>query len=424
MKLSKFKIASWIAVLALVPHLAKAQAQLDQSAMAPADKLQVETIASVPIQIRQKLLSQMDEHAREKFAQQFRELPASGASNAKINALFMAWGALDPVAAITNAKTFSTPDTRRVGVEALLYGMKPEEAGKVAPLIRGFADDFLPPGQKQRFLGISIVKWSQADPPAAARFFAEVYPGAGARLVKPGGGDGDLIVAIKGVATNWGAASPQAALEWLHDNVKPESVIAKQDLVMGWRRKDAKAAFAYLCAHTATPVEQEVAGAMAALMADQDPRVCLQWVEWIKDERSRRQTRLEIAELWARHDPIAAAEWARGLSGKEANGPVAVVAGVWAISDGPAAEKWIQTLKTPIRDAGIRGYAISTSGKDPKGALAWVTKMKDRNVRMRLMFAIASEWSKENPTDSKAWVEQNRQLSDADKKRLLSGEID
>lgn len=392
--------------------------------MPSTDKLEVETIASVPLQNRQHLLSRMDGREREKFAQQFRDLPAAGPSNAKINALFMAWGAIDPVGAIASAKTFPTPDTRRVAVEALLFGMKPEGAPKIAPSIRSLPDDFLPPEHKQRLLALAIVKWSQTDPPAAAQFYAEVYPDAGVRLAKPGAGDGDLIVATKGVATNWGAASPEAAIEWFHKNVRPDSLVAMQGLVTGWWHKDAKAASAYVRTHSTTPMEREVAGAMAGPMADQDPRTSLQWVEWIKDERIRSQTRLEITKLWATQDPKAASDWAGALSGKEADGVVAVVAGVWAVSDDAAAKKWVQTLKGQAHDAGIRGYAITIAAKDPKGALSWVTKIKDQKIRTRLMTAIATAWSKDKPAEAKAWIEQNRQLSKADKERLRSGEVD
>ena len=188
-----------------------AQATPAQSPSAVSEKLEVETIFSIPLDQRRQLLSALTPEEREKkFSEQFRNLPAGGPSNGKINALFMAWSTVDPAKAIESAKKFPTADTRRVAVEAICYGATPEAAKMIAQSIKEFRDDVLPPEQKERLLGLAIVKWSQADPAAAAQFLAEVYPNAATRLAKPGAGDGDLLTTTKAVAANWGAAAPQA----------------------------------------------------------------------------------------------------------------------------------------------------------------------------------------------------------------------
>ena len=181
-----------------------AQAAPVQSPSAVSEKLEVETIFSIPLDQRRQLLSAFTPEEREKFSEQFRNLPAGGPSNGKINALFMAWSTVDPAKAIESAKKFPTADTRRVAVEAICYGATPEAAKTIAQSIKEFPDDLLPAEQKERLLGIAIVKWSQADPAAAAQFLAEVYPNAATRLAKPGAGDGDLLTTTKAVAANWG----------------------------------------------------------------------------------------------------------------------------------------------------------------------------------------------------------------------------
>ncbi|HJX25451.1 MAG TPA: hypothetical protein VJ252_04800, partial [Chthoniobacterales bacterium] len=158
----------------------------------PPHKLEVDTIAAIPLEERRALLAKLSADERVKFAQQVRDLPPSGQTNGKINALFMGWSAVDPVAAIENAKGFPTPRTRTVATEAITWGMESKSAGTMVQSLRTLSQDALDPEAKERLLGLSIVKWSQVDPAAATRALAELYPDAANRLTKPGGGDGVL----------------------------------------------------------------------------------------------------------------------------------------------------------------------------------------------------------------------------------------
>jgi hypothetical protein len=413
------QIICWgAAILFFTARFSFAQTAPAQSPSAVPKKLEVETIDSTSPDERRHLLSALTPEDREKFSEQFRNLPAGGPSNGKINALFMSWSVVDPAKAVESAKKFPTADTRRVAVEAICFGMKPEAAKMIAQSIKEFRDEALAPEQKERLLGLAIVKWSQADPAPAAQFLAEVYPNAATRLAKPGAGDGDLLISTRAVAANWGASAPQAALDWFQKKQQPENLVAVQSVILGWWRKDAKAAAAYVSAHVGTPNEREVAGMMSGAMAERDPRVAAQWVEWIKEERLRRRMRLGIAEIWTSHDPKAAGEWSKGLAGKEGEGAIGVVAGVWAFKDSAAAEKWIGSLHGRARDMAIRGYVTTMARTNQEVALNWAVKMQDREARTRLIKAIAAEWMKRNPDESKAWIKKSK-LSEAEKKQLL-----
>jgi hypothetical protein len=169
------QIICWgAAILFFTARFSFAQAAPAQSPSAAPKKLEVEAVASVSLDERRQLLSALTPEEREKLSEQFRNLPAGGPSNGKINALFMAWSAVDPAKAIENAKKFPTADTRRVAVEAICFGMKPEAAKMIAQSIKEFRDDVLASQEKERLLGVAIVKWSQADPAPAAEFLAEV----------------------------------------------------------------------------------------------------------------------------------------------------------------------------------------------------------------------------------------------------------
>jgi hypothetical protein len=405
-------------VLFFTARLNFGQSPVARSPSVGAQKLDVETVISIPFDQRRDLLSAFSPEEREKFAEKFRNLPPGGPSNGKINALFMAWSQVDPAQAIENAKKFPTGDMRRAALEAICFGTKPAAGKTVARSIREVGEDVLPPGDKERLLGMAIVKWGQDDPPAAAQFLGEIYPDASTRLANPGAKDGDLLISTRALAENWGAAAPQAALDWFQKKQQPENLVAIQHVIIGWWRKDPKAAAAYLRTHVGTPGERTVAGMMSGPMALEDPALAAQWIDWMKEERMRRRVRLGIAESWATHDPKAAAAWSKGLAGKEGEDAIAVVAGVWGSQDSAAAEKWIDSLNGHARDTAIRGYATTAARTNPQLALTWITKMEERERRTRLAKSIAAQWMKRNPDEVQAWIKKSK-FSDADKKQLL-----
>jgi hypothetical protein len=387
----------------------------------PPHKLEVDTIAAIPLEERRSLLAKLNADERVKFARQVRDLPPSGQTNGKINALFMGWSVVDPVAAIENAKGFPTPRTRTVATEAIAYGMESKSAGTMVQSLRTLSQDALDPEAKERLLGLSIVKWSQVDPAAAARALAELYPDAANRLTKPGGGDGVLLTTTKGVAVNWGATDPHAALDWFRKKGEPENLFAVENVILGWWQKDHAAAAAYVSAHVGTAGEREVAGVMADAMAEQDPRAATEWVKWNKDDRSRRRAQLKIADIWSSKDPRAAAKWAAGLPAEEGKAAMSVVASRWTLNDPEAVAKWLDSLKGPLRDAAIFGFASATAAKDYAFALGWVMKISDPQSKERLSKAIATQWLRLKPNEARPWI-QNSKMPEDQKKQLLGSD--
>ena len=389
----------------------------------PPHKLEVDTIAAIPLEERRALLAKLSADERVKFAQQVRDLPPSGQTNGKINALFMGWSAIDPVAAIENAKGFPTSRTRTVATEAIVWGMESKSAGTMVQSLRTLSQDALDPEAKERLLGLSIVKWSQVDPAPAARVLAELYPDAASRLAKPGGGDSVLLTTTKGVAVNWGVTDPHAALDWFQKKGEPENLFAVENVILGWWQKDRTAAAAYVSAHVGTASEREVAGVMAGAMAEQDPRVASEWVKWNKDDRSRRRAQLKIADIWSSKDPRAAAKWAAGLPAEEGKSAMSVVASRWAQNDSQATAKWLDSLKGPLRDAAITGFATTTTTttKDYVLALGWAMKISDPQSKERLSKAIATQWLRLKPNEARPWIQSSKMPEDQ-KKQLLGSD--
>ena len=196
--LSKLKNIFFAAAFFPVVHFAASQTQPSVTPTPTAAKLDVETIIGVPMEDRRRLLLALTPPEREKFFERFLQLPPGGPSNGKINALFMAWAAIDPRVAFDDAKKLPTADARRAAIEALCYGMSSEAASDIAKALKDLPADTLVSEQKERLLSLSIVKWSQRQPAEAAQFLAQVYPDAARRLAKPSAGDGDLMTATRG----------------------------------------------------------------------------------------------------------------------------------------------------------------------------------------------------------------------------------
>jgi len=387
----------------------------------PPHKLGVDTIAAIPLPERRALLAKLSAEERVKFAQQVRDLPASGQANNKINALFMGWSVVDPVAAFENAKGFPTLRTRTVAAEATVYGMEAKAAATMVQSLKTLSQDALDADAKERLLGLSIVKWSQVDPAAAAQALAELYPDAAKRLAKPGGGDGDLLTTARGVAVNWGVTDPHAALDWFQKKGESENLFAVQNVIVGWWQKDRTAAAAYVSAHVSTANEREVAGVMAAAMAEQDIQAASEWVKWNRDDRARRRAELRIADLWASKDPRAAVKWAAGLPIDEGKSAMSMAVSRWAQNDPEATVKWLNSLKGSLRDSAIGGFAAATAAKDYAAALGWAMKISDPQFKERLSKAIATEWLRLKPDEARLGI-QNSKMPQAQKKQLLGSD--
>ncbi len=381
-----------------------------------APKFDAASIATFPLEDRIKRLKAMSTAERLTFAQPFHRLPEGGQSNAKINAFFMAWGAVEPVAALKEALTFSTMKTRTVAAEALAHGVTSESAASLARSLRAADEKQLGADEKERLLGLAIVKWSQKDAAGAAEFVAELYPKAAARLAKPGAGDGNLLNTTRGVAMNWGAADPQAAVSWYRK--EPVNYFALENAILGWWRKDAKAAAAYLGAHLKTAGDKRIAGLFAGPVADQDPKIALQWLPWVEGERAESAALLQIAGAWAERDQAAAAKWAASLPPEKGRNALALIAASWTQRDQKAAEKWVDTLKETRRDAALSGYISAIASRQPEKAMTWALKINDPKLRLRYTKPLAELWMKEDAAKAREWIKKSK-MPESEKKTVL-----
>lgn len=380
-------------------------------------KFDVDSIPTFTVEERVKRLSEMSEMQRVEFAKAFRQLPESGQSNAKINALFLAWGAVDPLSALKEALALPTDRTRTVAAEAMAHGVTTEGAPSLARALRAMDEKSVGADEKERLVGLAVVKWSQKNPADAAQFEAELYPAAIERLQSPKAGDGVLMNTTRAVAMNWGSADPQAAVAFY--GKEPVNYFALENAILGWWRKDAKAAATYVDAHLQTPGDQKIAGLFAGAVADQNPQKGLQWLRWTEGDREQSAAILQIAGAWAERDASTAAKWATALPPDKGRNAVALITGIWTQRDQPAVEKWLKTLKDERRrDAALSGYISAIASKQPASAMEWALKISNAKLRVRYTKPIAELWMKEDAKAAKAWIEKSK-MPESEKKAVL-----
>ena len=373
----------------------------------PPKRLEVDTVATIPFEENRESLKKLGSKEKAKLAQQIRELPPGGPSNATINAFFKAWGAVEPKAAVTKAAALKTQEAREVALEALINGMTPAAAEQAVRSLKAMPSDTLSPETKDRLVGLGMVKWSQENPAAAAQFLSELYPDAATRLGKTGPVDGVLFQTTRALAENWGSADPQAAIAWFQQQPALELAGGMERVLSGWWRKDPVAAAAYVSAHVDSARGRHLAAAMASRMAAMNPRAAAEWVEWSEDTKLRRRAELEIAAIWASNDPKAASEWAAHKSDAGRNPVIGIVAATWAVIDPTAAGKWMDSLQGASRDAAIVSYSAALERRDPASALGWALKIEDPKSQKRNVDRIAGRWLARQPVEARAWIQRS-----------------
>jgi hypothetical protein len=384
----------------------------------PPKRLEVDTVATIPFEENRDSLKKLDSKEKAKLAQQIRELPSGGSSDAKISAFYKAWGAVETKLALTKAAELKTQDARNVAVEALINGMTPASAEQVARSLKAMPSDALSPETKDRLVGLGMVKWSQANPAAAAQFLSELYPDAATRLDKKGPVDDVLFQAARAIAENWGGANPQAAIAWFQQHPALELAGGMERVLSGWWQKDPLAAAAYVSIHVDSARGRQLAAEMASRMAAMDPRVAAEWVEWSEDGKMRRRAGLEIAAIWASKNPKGASEWATHKSDAGRNPVIGVVASTWAVIDPTAAAKWMDSLQGASRDAAIVSYCAALERRNPGTALGWAIRIEDPKSRKRNVDRIANRWLARQPVEARAWIQRSG-LGQEEKARMI-----
>lgn len=110
---------------------------------------------------------------------------------------------------------------------------------------------------------------------------------------------------------------------------------------------------------------------------------------------------------WVERDGDAAMRWLESLPpGKERDDGVLETFRHWMIVDRPAARSWMQqTPHEPWLDPAVSIYAKALGRKDPLAALEVAAVIRDPEIRLPAMGAIAREWLVRDEAAADAWLD-------------------
>jgi hypothetical protein len=378
-----------------------------QKSSAEENKIVLGNIITVPFQELYGLLASRSQEEVTQLAEQLRELPPGRETNMKIGVFFKAWAHLDPKAAFAAATGLKTADSRAAAIGAIIDGADPIAASSLAQSVVALSPDAFPIGQRAGFLGLAVSKWSEVDPVAAAKF-----------LDASGTNDRALMGTRAGIARNWAASDPQAALAWAQkSSEEPGARFAVSAAITGWWHADPRAAEAYVASHLDT-VGMDAVMSLTRQIFGQDPQRAKDWANQLPSAEARRSATSFLAMQMANSDPKSAAEWVLTLPDELRDRAIPGVVGTWAHRDPEAAAGWINGLSGPSRDQAVSAYGFSLSNKDPNTALAWAATIGDETARTRSVQRIVTDWLRRHPAEATAWIQKST-LADTEKARLL-----
>jgi hypothetical protein len=382
--------------------------QSDHKVSTEKDRVLLGDITTVPFQELYNVLSARSPEEIAQLVQQLRELPPGRETKAKIVTFFKAWARLDAKAAFTAAISFKSLEAKDTAIGAVLDGADTIVASSLAASIAGLPPDTLSPTLQMSLLGKALIKWSQLDPVAAAKFLD-------ASPIRGGG----LMGARISIAENWSTTDPQGALAWAEQQGDGRDArLARSAAITGWWHTDPRAAEAYVISHL-DGLGPETIMSMTRQLFNQDPQRAKEWVTEMPDGDARRSATSFIAVNLTRTDPKGATEWAASLPDDIRERALNGTINEWFRKDPDAAAQWVDGLVGKPRDEAISAYSLSLSSKSPEAALGWATGIADAKTREMSVERIVGRWLSRSPSDATTWI-QSSSLSAAEKSRLLA----
>ncbi len=132
----------------------------------------------------------------------------------------------------------------------------------------------------------------------------------------------DQQAAIKGLLSNWTAADPEAAINWLgsfpETNAQPEKM---QSVLQSWAQTEPAAAAQWLAKLPPGTAREGMVSAFLAGAAVKYPEFAGQWTQSVTDATQRQMYQLQVARQWLKTDSAAAIKWVDTLDLPEALKP-------------------------------------------------------------------------------------------------------
>jgi hypothetical protein len=182
-----------------------------------------------------------------------------------------------------------------------------------------------------------------------------------------------------------------------------------QGMAQGYAQSDAKAAVAWVDRLRNDPAYPAAASTIAQGLAGSDPQMGAALLDSVAERGGVSPQTITIASnnvaaAWARTNPLAAAEWARGFADKSQVQLLGAVVQTWAGSDAAAARAW--TLQMPAggaRDAALRPLLTSAGNGVDTSLLPFFS---GDAARQQAVVNAASQLARRDPAEARALVDR------------------
>ena len=287
---------------------------------------------------------------------------APGARTDAIIAIFGAWAANDPAAALAAAGNFTDTMDRYYAERAVVSTWGPKDPAAALAWIQTLPEDVF----KETAFKDVATRWSQNDLPGALAWLAQAPEGAARDEM------------LRAASTTWAQTDPKAALNYmfgLPSGYVVDTTIAKM-----------LEAYAKTNAVDAAPLVMQM-----------------------PEGEGRNNAAAVVGKTWAEQNPAAAQQWALSLpAGESRDSAMASVAGGWTKVDPTAAMTWVQSL--PLGDA--RDNAVDAimdewqyQGTNPQLLAQLAATMKEGEMREVVYKVIAEKWGDRDPDATGQWVQ-------------------
>lgn len=325
-------------------------------------------------------------------------LPASGSRLQAISDIFVAWGGVDPGAALKVLLENFPTDDRSSAINCVITGWSWKHPAEAAAWVEAVQDETL----KARLVRDVARSWKSKSPIEAAEWVESLPEGSGKEAGKAviqekvitrsdgfGTSGPDVSWKNKTVATmgssdfwNWSIQDPEGTRKFLETAPEGKSLtdLAAATAYQISTKEGHESAFEWAQTLQGEAGKSALRSAVIS-WAGSDPAAAAKKLETFEPEQ-RAPLTTALAENWAQHDPAAAAAWVASYDGVEQKVLVREVLQRWTDSQPREAYAWLGTLPMgPGRDAGINYLMRVEARSDPKSVVPWIELLSEPRLR-------------------------------------------
>lgn len=332
--------------------------------------------------------AELDPAAAAAYAAQARD---AGAPIALLQAAMNVWAKSDPIAASAWAVKLGSLDARENAVRQIYRTWSATD-----PMTAAANLSRLPKGSSQTIAAGAIAENYAKINLSQALEWTKTLSGAVRNS------------ALQTVLGKWTQNDPPGAAKWIVQQSQDIQWSTIQKLASDWVRKDPPTALAYGASISGSsigsklglgPIQRRFMESALNTLISSDPKSAANWLATPAGSPYFNDAAASVAGRWASFSPPQALAWAMQIQDtKTRNSAIASLAASWTRNDPTGTACWIQTLGNgSIRDTALNSYARTLATYDPPSAAQWASSIIDPKIRDNAVQAVVKSWQRYDP---------------------------